>query len=60
MQLLNASFLRRIFLLATCFGLLLAGSTQRLAAQTDDPFGDSAADPIRLFERGQSAPRAAS
>ena len=55
MQLLNASFLRRIFLLATCFGLLLAGSTQRLAAQTEDPFGDSAADPIRLFERGQSA-----
>src|SRR5688500_13406011 len=55
MHLLNASFLRRIFLLATCFGLLLAGSTQRLAAQTEDPFGDSAADPIRLFERGQSA-----
>jgi len=37
-----------------CFGLLFAGSTLRAAAQ-DDPFGDSAADPIKLFERGQSA-----
>ncbi|HEU4767050.1 MAG TPA: tetratricopeptide repeat protein [Pyrinomonadaceae bacterium] len=41
-------------LIATCFGLLFAGLTVRVAAQ-DDPFGDSAADPIRLFERGQSA-----
>lgn len=55
MQRLNASFLKRLFLIATCFGLLLAGPSRRVAAQTDDPFGDSAADPIRLFERGQSA-----
>src|SRR5687767_10137432 len=55
MQLLNASFLKKLFLLATCFGLLFAASNQRIAAQTEDPFGDNAADPIRLFERGQSA-----
>jgi superkiller protein 3 len=55
MHLLNASVLKRLLLIATCFGVLLAGSASRLAAQTDDPFGDSAADPIRLFERGQSA-----
>ncbi|HEU4714525.1 MAG TPA: tetratricopeptide repeat protein [Pyrinomonadaceae bacterium] len=54
MYVLKASFLKRVLLFATCFGLLFAGSSVRLAAQ-DDPFGDSAADPIRLFERGQSA-----
>ena len=54
MQLLTASFLKRFLLIATCFGLLIAGGTTRAGAQ-DDPFGDSAADPIRLFERGQSA-----
>jgi tetratricopeptide (TPR) repeat protein len=53
---LNTSFWKRFLLIATCFGLLLcAGSTGRLAAQTEEAFGDSAADPIRLFERGQSA-----
>ena len=51
----NSSFLKRFLLIATCLGLLLAGSTLRATAQTDDPFGDSAADPIKLFERGQSA-----
>ncbi|HEX6043042.1 MAG TPA: tetratricopeptide repeat protein [Pyrinomonadaceae bacterium] len=52
---LNASFLKRLLLIATCFGLLFAGSTMRLAAQTEEAFGDAAADPIRLFERGQGA-----
>src|SRR5688500_11656664 len=55
MQRLNTSFLMRLLLIATSFGLLLAGSTLRATAQTDDPFGDSAADPIKMFERGQSA-----
>lgn len=55
MQLLNASFLKRFLLIATCFGLLFAGSSRSLVAQTEEAFGDSAADPIRLFERGQSA-----
>ena len=54
MRLLNTSFLKSFLLIATCFGLLFASSTLRVAAQ-DDPFGDSAADPIKLFERGQSA-----
>ncbi|HET7113337.1 MAG TPA: tetratricopeptide repeat protein [Pyrinomonadaceae bacterium] len=47
--------MKRFFLIATCFGLLFTGATSPTAAQTDDPFGDSAADPVRLFERGQSA-----
>lgn len=55
MSKLNASFLKKVLLAATCFGLLFAGSTIRLAAQTEEAFGDAAADPIRLFERGQSA-----
>ena len=55
MQRLNASFLKRLLLFASCFGLLCACANTRIAAQTDDPFGDSAADPVRLFERGQSA-----
>src|SRR5688572_5895671 len=54
MRQLNTSFVKSFLLIATCFGLLFAGSTLRVAAQ-DDPFGDNAADPIRLFERGQSA-----
>lgn len=54
MQRLNTSFLKKFLLIATCFGLLFAGSTLRATAQTDE-FGDSAADPIKLFERGQSA-----
>ena len=54
MRLSNTSFLKSFLLIATCFGLLFAGSTLRVAAQ-DDPFGDSAADPVKLFERGQSA-----
>jgi tetratricopeptide (TPR) repeat protein len=54
MQRLNTSILKKILLIATCFGMLFAGPTLRANAQ-DDPFGDSAADPIKLFERGQSA-----
>src|SRR5262245_19978267 len=54
MRLLDTSFLKSFLLIATCFGLLFAGATLRVAAQ-DDPFGDSAADPVKLFERGQSA-----
>ena len=54
MRQLNTSFLKSFLLIATCFGLLFSGSTLRAVAQ-DDPFGDSAADPIKLFERGQSA-----
>jgi len=33
--------------------LFLGGSVTQ--AQTDDPFGDGSADPVKLFERGQNA-----
>ena len=55
MSKLNTSFSMRVLLAITCFGLLLAGTAVRVAAQNDDPFGDAAADPVRLFERAQSA-----
>jgi len=44
----------RAFLSALLLGLAFICSPPGLIAQTDD-FGDSAADPIRLFERGQAA-----
>src|SRR5258705_5616377 len=38
------------------FVLLLTGSLSfTTSAQTDEAFGDSAADPVKLFERGQGA-----
>jgi tetratricopeptide (TPR) repeat protein len=49
---LNASFWKKLLLLATCFVLFSAGPA---AAQTVEAFGDDATDPVRLFERGQSA-----
>ncbi len=48
---LNTSIWKRVLLTATAVVLLCAGS----AAQTEEAFGDSATDPVRLFERGQSA-----
>ena len=35
--------------------LLLFGCNAISRAQTDDPFGDGSADPVKLFERGQNA-----
>jgi tetratricopeptide (TPR) repeat protein len=40
------------FAAALCL-LLFSGSVTQ--AQTDDPFGDGSADPVKLFERGQNA-----
>ena len=48
---LNTSILKRLLLTATTVVLLCAGSF----AQTEEAFGDNATDPVRLFERGQSA-----
>jgi tetratricopeptide (TPR) repeat protein len=48
---LSTSFRKRSLLIATCFALLSLCAT--VSAQ--DAFGDDAADPVRLFERGQSA-----
>lgn len=49
----SASFWKRVLLVATCFALLSV--CPQLSAQTVEAFGDDAADPVRLFERGQSA-----
>ncbi len=48
---LNTSIWKRLLLAATTLILLCAGAF----AQTEEAFGDSATDPVRLFERGQSA-----
>ena len=48
---LSTSFLKRLLPIAACLALLLVCPT--VSAQ--EAFGDDAADPVRLFERGQSA-----
>ena len=48
---LNASFWKSLLLTATCLALL-SGCP---AAYSQEAFGDDATDPVRLFERGQSA-----
>jgi len=47
----NVSFWKRLSLIAACFVLFSLSAT--VSAQ--EAFGDDAADPVRLFERGQSA-----
>ena len=48
---LSASFWKRFLLIAVCFALLSVCPT----ATAQEAFGDDAADPVRLFERGQGA-----
>ena len=48
---LNASISKRFLLFAACLLSLCA----TVSAQTVEAFGDDATDPVRLFERGQSA-----
>ena len=48
---LSTSFWRRFLPIAACLALVVVCSP--ISAQ--DAFGDDAADPVRLFERGQSA-----
>ena len=50
---LSASFWKRVLFVAACVTLL--GTWVSVSAQTVEAFGDDAADPVRLFERGQSA-----
>ena len=50
---LSPSFWKRVLFITTCLALLSACA--RVSAQTVEAFGDDAADPVRLFERGQSA-----
>ena len=52
---LDTSFWKRVLLIATCLALLSSASSVHVAAQTVETFGDDATDPVRLFERGQSA-----
>jgi len=46
---------QRLFVGSAWFVILLCGICGTSRAQTDDLFGDSGADPIKLFERGQGA-----
>jgi tetratricopeptide (TPR) repeat protein len=48
---------KKLLLVATCFALLSLCLTLclKVSAQTTEAFGDDAADPVRLFERGQGA-----
>src|SRR5215213_5476201 len=48
---LNTSIWKRFLPTAIIVALLCTGAV----AQTEEAFGDSATDPVRLFERGQSA-----
>jgi tetratricopeptide (TPR) repeat protein len=50
---LSASFWKRLLPFVACFVLLSV--CQFVSAQTVETFGDDATDPVRLFERGQSA-----
>ncbi|HSD46657.1 MAG TPA: tetratricopeptide repeat protein, partial [Pyrinomonadaceae bacterium] len=49
----TASFWKRVLLVATCF--VLVSVCPNVSAQTVETFGDDAADPVRLFDRGQGA-----
>ena len=48
---------KKLLLIATCFALLplCINAGPKAFAQGVEAFGDDAADPVRLFERGQSA-----
>jgi tetratricopeptide (TPR) repeat protein len=50
---LSPSFWKRLLPIAACLALLSVGAV--VSAQTVETFGDDATDPVRLFERGQSA-----
>lgn len=52
---MRTSFWKKLLPTVTCILLLALGNAAPLRAQTDEAFGDDAADPVRLFERGQSA-----
>src|SRR5688500_19956940 len=52
---MSSGLSQTLFVSAALFVVLLSGTCFTSRAQTDDLFGDSGADPIKLFERGQSA-----
>src|SRR5689334_16645261 len=52
---MRLSFWNKLILAASCILLLALSSAATIRAQTEEAFGDDATDPVRLFERGQSA-----
>jgi tetratricopeptide (TPR) repeat protein len=52
---MRLSFWNKLLLAASCILLLALSSAAPVRAQTEEAFGDDATDPVRLFERGQSA-----
>src|ERR1044071_4068160 len=52
---MNLYFPRTLFISSCIFLTLSILFAPQLNGQTDDMFGDSAADPVKLFERGQNA-----
>lgn len=52
---MRISFSNKLLLAASCILLLALTTALPVAAQTEEAFGDDATDPVRLFERGQSA-----
>lgn len=52
---MKAYFSLRTLITVALFLMLTLSVSPRSQAQTDDGFGDSAADPVKLFERGQNA-----
>ena len=52
---MHLSFWNKLLLAASCILLLALTSAAPVRAQTEEAFGDDATDPVRLFERGQSA-----
>lgn len=52
---MRISFWNKFLPTASCILLLALGSAATVRAQTEEAFGDDATDPVRLFERGQSA-----
>jgi tetratricopeptide (TPR) repeat protein len=52
---MRLSFWNKLLLAASCILLLALSSAAPIKAQTEEAFGDDATDPVRLFERGQSA-----
>jgi tetratricopeptide (TPR) repeat protein len=52
---MRTSSQNKLLVMASCILLLALTSAAPVFAQTEEAFGDDATDPIRLFERGQSA-----
>ena len=52
---MRLSFWNKLLLAASCILLLALSGAVPVRAQTEEAFGDDATDPVRLFERGQSA-----